>query len=229
MMTRVVTESSPVSSISALPSWDRIGVFASILCAIHCAVTPFIFLIAPLVGSVWAHPASHWGMALFVIPLAGATLVIGYRKHRAKMPGTLGGVGAGILIMGSVLPYVETQPLHLPWFGASADASKVVEGDDVFVWKRGETVDGSALDSAASSEVFHWRKGEGVISSADSCDACCPSIKTDESGNTFLNVPLASIVTTLGGIFMISAHRLNLRCSRKCCESPHCLNASDSK
>lgn len=49
---------------------DRIGVFASVLCAIHCVATPFLLLLFPTFGKVWSHPASHWGMALVVVPIA---------------------------------------------------------------------------------------------------------------------------------------------------------------
>lgn len=46
------------------------GVFASILCAIRCAVTPLLLVFLPTLGKIWSHPASHWGVDLFVLPLA---------------------------------------------------------------------------------------------------------------------------------------------------------------
>ena len=65
---------------------DRVGVFASVLCAIHCALTPILLLMLPTFGRVWSHPASHWGMALFVVPVAAFTLTRGFRRHRRRWP-----------------------------------------------------------------------------------------------------------------------------------------------
>ena len=86
---------------------DRIGVVASILCAVHCAVTPFILLIAPAFGGLWAHPASHWGAALLVVPLAFTTMVHGYRKHGKKWVLVCGSIGILFLVLGAALPYLE--------------------------------------------------------------------------------------------------------------------------
>ena len=51
---------------------------------------------------------------------------------------------------------------------------------------------------------------------AATCHACCPSVVVDAtSGAWSLRVPPASIVTMLGGIFLVVAHAANLR--HRCC------------
>ncbi|MDB4401748.1 MerC family mercury resistance protein [bacterium] len=60
---------------------DRFGVAASVLCAIHCALAPILLIFLPTFGKIWAHPASHALVAIFIVPLAAFTLLKGYRKH----------------------------------------------------------------------------------------------------------------------------------------------------
>ena len=86
---------------------DRIGIFASILCAIHCAITPVLLLVMPTFGKAWAHPATHWGMAIVVIPIAVYMMIKGYRKHGKKWVVGLGSLGILFIIIGSILPYTE--------------------------------------------------------------------------------------------------------------------------
>jgi hypothetical protein len=146
---------------------DRIGVLASILCAIHCLVTPPLLLFLPAFGRAWSHPASHWIMALVVVPLALLTLRQGFRIHGRKWVIASGVVGIALILAGAALPYLEPRPVAV---------------------------------------------GEHA------CDACCPSLNTAATGETRLEIPPASVVTTLGGIALILAHLGNLRCRCVCCQ-----------
>jgi glucose uptake protein GlcU len=87
---------------------DRIGIWASILCAIHCALTPVLLIALPTFGKAWAHPATHWGMALIVIPIAVFMMLKGYRKHARKWILVTGCVGIVLIVIGAILPYVES-------------------------------------------------------------------------------------------------------------------------
>lgn len=146
--------------------YDRIGIAASILCAIHCAATPVLLLLLPTFGEMWAHPATHWGMAIVVVPLAVYMMVKGYRQHSKKWGLTVGSLGVLFILAGAALPYMEAEPAAAP--------AQVAEN------------------------------------SCASCDSCCPSIQTNEAGEQTLNIPPASIVTTLGGICLIAVHAGNL-------------------
>jgi len=84
---------------------DRIGVVASILCAIHCAATPVLLLFAPAFGEIWAHPASHWIVALLVVPLAMAMAIRGFRLHRQRWIVATGLLGVVLIIAGAAIPY----------------------------------------------------------------------------------------------------------------------------
>lgn len=95
----------PESAFAGRLDGDRFGVLASVLCAIHCAVTPFLFLILPSFGRVWAHPASHWGIALFVGPVAATASVSGKSVlyiPPAAIVTTLGGIALIITHIGNL-------------------------------------------------------------------------------------------------------------------------------
>ena len=167
------------------PNPDRIGVAASILCAVHCAVTPILFLFAPAFGKVWAHPASHWLVALFVVPLAVVMLRSGFRRHRRPWIVACGVIGIFLVVAGAAIPYTG--------LGKANEASDVNH----------ETTPHTPADESEAE--------------APACaDLCCPSLGKDADGNLKLHLPLASIVTTLGGLALIATHLGNLACCRRC-------------
>ena len=210
--------SHPRVELSNLPSptscgegADRIGVAASVLCAIHCAATPALLLFAPTLGETWVHPASHWIAALLVVPLALAMVLRGFRIHRERWIVAVGLLGMTLIIAGAIIPY-------LPDRGDAAEA------------KSGIASAGEAATEQGAEEDFVWIVGEETESDThvEGCaDACCPSLVTGSEGNTKLHVPPASVVTTLGGIALICTHLGNLCACRKQkadrhCESPFC-------
>ena len=180
---------------------DRIGVIASTLCAIHCAVTPFLLILLPSFGRIWSHSASHWGMALFVVPIAIAMVGAGYRRHRRKWVIASGFIGIALVIFGAAVPYLEQGPVEPP----SAEP-------DVFVWTAGEPL---PTVEEKDDEPFVWEAGEEMP--GEGCvDQCCPSFQIDENGKLRIHIPLASIVTTLGGLALIITHVGNLCCCSGC-------------
>ena len=167
-------------------SWnaDRVGVFASVLCAIHCAATPFLLLILPTFGKVWSHPASHWLMALIVVPIALVMISKGYQRHRRKWIIGIGIFGVLFVLVGAVTPYFEK---------ANQAASPAATSGEV---------------SSASA---------GGCDDTGCTDSCCPSLAIQDDGSRKLHIPLASILTTIGGLFLIVTHIGNL-CQCSCCK-----------
>lgn len=95
---------SAVSTQTRLADPDRIGVAASILCAIHCAVAPVLLLSLPAFGRIWAHPASHALVAVLVIPLAIFAIRKGFRRHRNRLVASIAGIGILLIIAGAAAP-----------------------------------------------------------------------------------------------------------------------------
>ena len=71
-------------SSSSKKSWDKLGVFASLFCAIHCLSAPLLFIFLPAFAEIWGHRSSHIIIALLVLPLASTVLFRGYRQHRRR-------------------------------------------------------------------------------------------------------------------------------------------------
>jgi hypothetical protein len=101
---------SPTISKNRKWNADYWGAIASTLCAIHCLVTPIFLLLLPTFGRIWAHPASHWGMALFVVPVAAFTMYHNFKRHGRKWLIGTGTLGVALIIVGAALPYLETPP-----------------------------------------------------------------------------------------------------------------------
>lgn len=95
---------SETTSITQFRDSDRIGVVASTICAIHCAVAPILLLFLPAFGRIWAHPASHALAAVLVIPLAFFAIRKGYRLHRKKRVATFAAIGMILIIAGAFAP-----------------------------------------------------------------------------------------------------------------------------
>lgn len=155
---------------------DRLGIFASIFCAIHCALTPVLLIMLPAFGKAWSHPSTHWGMAIMVIPIAVFMMVKGYKRHGRKWVILAGVFGVLCIIVGAILPYLESAEPVVPAEVAAA----------------------------------------GCASGGGCVDQCCPSIVTNESGEKSLYIPPASVVTTVGGLFLIAVHLGNLCGCRSC-------------
>lgn len=77
--------------------WDRLGISASVLCAIHCLVTPILVLSSPLLGKLLSHGVFHLLIALVIFPAAIIALRSGYRVHRHRRVLIFGTCGLGLL------------------------------------------------------------------------------------------------------------------------------------
>lgn len=62
---------------------DRFGATASFLCAIHCALLPFVIAVLPALGLAFlADHSIERGFVVFACALASVMLLLGYRRHR---------------------------------------------------------------------------------------------------------------------------------------------------
>ena len=62
--------------------FDVLGFSASTLCAVHCAILPFVLSFLPLLGMEFiSNPKFEWTMLISSIVLALTSFLIGYYKH----------------------------------------------------------------------------------------------------------------------------------------------------
>lgn len=81
-----MAESSPaaVRQERLLARGDRIGMFGSLLCAVHCALLPLVVAILPTLGlGAFALVDIDQAFTVFATLLGVTTLSYGYRRHRA--------------------------------------------------------------------------------------------------------------------------------------------------
>ena len=80
---------------------DRLGATASFLCAIHCALLPFVLTVLPLLGlGFLAGHRFERGFVMFAATLALFALVGGYRRHHRPLPLLLAVPGLALLLLG---------------------------------------------------------------------------------------------------------------------------------
>jgi hypothetical protein len=81
---------------------DSIGITASTLCAIHCAVVPLLFTSLPLIGvGFLASPQVEWGMIVFALMIGLYSIGLSYlRTHQRPLPVVLLIIGFAVIILG---------------------------------------------------------------------------------------------------------------------------------
>src|SRR6185312_1483337 len=80
---------------------DRVGATASLLCAVHCALLPFVLALLPLIGLEFL--AGHTFERIFVVcaaTLASASILVAYRRHRRPHALFLMVPGIALLLFG---------------------------------------------------------------------------------------------------------------------------------
>lgn len=71
---------------------DFIGIMLSVLCAIHCSITPLIILFLPSLGSIFQSEFMHVGLFILILPTAIFSFLRCYKLHK-----DLKTLGLGIL------------------------------------------------------------------------------------------------------------------------------------
>ncbi|GGD37358.1 MerC domain-containing protein [Pseudoxanthomonas indica] len=89
---------------------DRFGATGSLICAVHCALTPLLLAAIPSLGlSAWLGDGFERVFVVFVSVLGLFSLLWGYRRHRAFR--ALGLLLLGLLTLWAGVLY---PPLHHP-------------------------------------------------------------------------------------------------------------------
>ena len=92
---------------------DRFGATASFLCAIHCALLPFIVAALPVLGlGFLADHRYERGFILFATLLALTSLVFGFRRHQRFGAFWFLAPGIVLLLAGAALALDDATNLH---------------------------------------------------------------------------------------------------------------------
>lgn len=85
--------------------WDKLGIFLSSLCAIHCLATPLLVLTLPMMGEFFEQEWVHLLMALFVVPVGLFAFWSGYKHHQQINVFALGVLGLTMVGGASLAPH----------------------------------------------------------------------------------------------------------------------------
>ena len=77
---------------------DKIAIFLSATCAVHCLLTPVLIIALPIVStSFFANANFHLWMLYLVLPTTGLAIFLGCKKHKDKVVISLSALGLLIL------------------------------------------------------------------------------------------------------------------------------------
>ena len=117
-------QAAPRAHPKAVDKIDRAGATASFLCAIHCALLPFIVTMLPVLGlSFLASEPVEWALLAASATLGTLSLCLGYREHRSRRVFAVLGIALALLVAGRLQlegHSHEVGSAHLPSFSGVA-------------------------------------------------------------------------------------------------------------
>jgi hypothetical protein len=82
---------------------DRVGIFLSGLCVVHCLLTPFVILLIPSLEASGYHDLFHDAL-LVILPLVAVSAFIpGFRRHRNKSVFYWSAPGLAMIAIGALV------------------------------------------------------------------------------------------------------------------------------
>ncbi len=94
--------------------FDKVGMSASVACAIHCALLPIVITVLPIIGLEFlANPMLELSMIVLSIGLACIALSGAYKKHRKILPFVILMLGFCSIAMGHLIEDLENYLIPL--------------------------------------------------------------------------------------------------------------------
>jgi positive regulator of sigma E activity len=79
---------------------EKLGLFLSFLCAVHCLTMPLVIFFAPyILGSLAFSPWVEWSLVLSSFGLAAYILILDYQKHQRLKPLYFLGIALGLKVL----------------------------------------------------------------------------------------------------------------------------------
>jgi len=101
--TLIETPQAPTPASSRGEKLDKVGATASFLCAIHCAIMPFIITVLPLLGlGFLASEPVEWGLLACSAVLGTLSLCVGFKEHKRRRVFGVLGLALALLVAGRV-------------------------------------------------------------------------------------------------------------------------------
>lgn len=217
---------------------DKLGIAASVTCAVHCAATPILLACLPALKlTEWmASPQFHQVAAIICVGLVAMSIWPTFRKFRDYRVLGLSSAGLVLIVAAAfVLPdhccsHTEVAgDLPLVSAGLSAKVHLVSSSKTV---SEPEAV---CADGCCSDSVFAKRRallsGRGDIATGNPNPQNPATLEhgshehTDFASTLFGSVLVATVqpwLTPIGGLLLVMAHAFNLSRRRTTCGSAAC-------
>lgn len=85
--------------------WNKVGIFLSGICALHCLLTPILLLALPVLGGFFENSWIHILLALGVLPVGLFAFWTGFQHHRKSSILGLGLLGMTFIISAAFVPH----------------------------------------------------------------------------------------------------------------------------
>ena len=182
-----------LASKLGLNSWtDWMGVGASVACAIHCALMPFVGMFLPMLGlSFLMDESFHIVMVFVCSALAIAAFIPGFRRHRRLLPICVGVVGLSLISTAAFA--IESS--------CCANCASAISS---------ETTEGSA-EAGAECCTEACCVSENLVAAGSTL-----AVQADEPTSDSILQSLIPWITPLGGLLLVGAHLTNRRFSCRC-------------
>jgi hypothetical protein len=92
-----------MSSEVKVSNLDFMGIFLSVLCAIHCTMTPLVLLFLPSLKGFFDSEYFHLAIFLFIVPIAVFSFLRCHKLHGDKNVLYLGGAALLCMFLGMLL------------------------------------------------------------------------------------------------------------------------------
>lgn len=100
---------------------ERLGLMATGVCAVHCALTPLLVSLLPMMGlGALLNPRVEWALVGLAIALGAGTIVPAYRHHHHRVaPVVLFVIGAACLLGAhAIVPHGSIAEIPTAFLGA---------------------------------------------------------------------------------------------------------------
>lgn len=97
------------SRINDRNRWDQAGIGASLLCVLHCLLTPVLITVIPVLAAT--EHQTHSAFAILIFLFGMLAFIPGYRRHRKRSIPVIGAVSVGMIILAALFPEVENAEL----------------------------------------------------------------------------------------------------------------------
>lgn len=93
----------PNSHCSSHGWLDSLAISMSVICAVHCLLTPLLVVLFPILATTfWVHQDFHLWMLFFVLPTTSLAVFLGCRKHKDRFVAGFSAIGLACLFATSL-------------------------------------------------------------------------------------------------------------------------------